>query len=81
MGTIMDIIYHTMPTIWKNKMIEQGFNYAVSTVKKKNDFFETRVDNLEPKEDKKQSSMYPIKKRTRKRNSKRGKRMTPAQVL
>ena len=31
---IMDIIYHSKPTTWKNKMIEQGFNYADSTVKK-----------------------------------------------
>ena len=23
---IMDIIYHSMPITWKNKMIEQGFN-------------------------------------------------------
>ena len=25
---IMDIIYHSFSTTWKNKMIEQGFNYA-----------------------------------------------------
>ena len=25
---IMDIIYHSMTTTWKNKMIEQGFSYA-----------------------------------------------------
>ena len=37
---IMEITYHSMPTTWKNKMIEQGFNYADSTVK---DIFETRV--------------------------------------
>ena len=36
-----------MPTIWKNKMIEQGFNYTYSTVKEMNDFFETRIENLE----------------------------------
>ena len=27
---IMDIIYHSMPTIWKYKMIEQGFNYLAN---------------------------------------------------
>ena len=54
---IMDIIYHSMPTTWKNKMIEQGFNYADSTIKEMTDFFETRVENLEPKEDKKKSSV------------------------
>ena len=32
---IMDIIYHTMPITWKNKMIEQGFNYADSTMCRK----------------------------------------------
>ena len=53
---IMDIIYHSMPTTWKNKMIEQGFNCAYSTVKEKTDFFETRVEILEYKEDKKKSS-------------------------
>ena len=54
---IMDIIYHSMPNTWKNKMIEQGFNYADSTVKEMSDFFETRVENLEPKEDRKKSSV------------------------
>ena len=43
---IMDIIYYSMPTIWENKMIEQGFNYAESTIKEMSDFFETRVENL-----------------------------------
>ena len=50
---IMDIIYHSMPTTWKNKMIKQGFNYADSIIKEMTDFFETRVENLEHKEDKK----------------------------
>ena len=49
-GEIMDIIYHVMPTTWENKMIEQGFNYAHSTIKEMSDYFETRVENLEPKE-------------------------------
>ena len=31
---IMDIIYYSMPTMWKNKMIEQGFNYADSIIKR-----------------------------------------------
>ena len=31
---IMDIMYHSMPTTWKYKMIEQSFNYADSTIKK-----------------------------------------------
>ena len=37
-------------------MIEYGFNYTDSTVKKITDFFETRVENGEPKEGKKKSS-------------------------
>ena len=43
---IMDIIYHSMPTTWKNKMIEHGFNYADSIIKEMTDFFETRSENL-----------------------------------
>ena len=43
---IMDTIYHSMPTIWKNKMIEQGFNYADSIIKEMTDFFQTRIENL-----------------------------------
>ena len=43
---MMDIIYHSMPTLWRNKMIEQGFNYADSTVKEMTDLFETRAENL-----------------------------------
>ena len=50
---IMDIIYHSMPTTWKNKMIEQGLNYADSTIKEMTDFFEIKVWNLELKEEKK----------------------------
>ena len=36
-------------------MIEQVFNYADSTIKEMTDFFETRVEDLEPKENKKKS--------------------------
>ena len=53
---IMDIIYHSMPTTWKNKKIEQGFNYTDSTIKEMTDIFETREENLEPKENKKKNS-------------------------
>ena len=34
-------------------MIEEGINYTSSTIKEMTDFFETRVENLEPKEKKK----------------------------
>ena len=50
---IMDIIHHYMPTTWKNKMIEEVFNNVDSTVKEMSDFFESRVENLEPKEEQK----------------------------
>ena len=53
---IMNIIYHSMPTMRENKMIEQGCNYADSTIKEMTDFFETKVENLEPKEEKKKSN-------------------------
>ena len=70
-GEVMDIIYHSMASTWKNKMIEQGFNYVDSTVKKMSDFFETRVVNLEPKGGKKKSSAdtkkFKDKKSTKKR--------------
>ena len=54
-GEIMNTIYHSMPTTRENKMIEKGFNYADSTIKEMTYFFETRVENLEPKEKKKKS--------------------------
>ena len=53
---IMEIIYHSMPTTWKNKMIEESFNCADSTIKQMTAFFETSVENLGPKEEKKKSS-------------------------
>ena len=49
----MEIIYHSIFVTRKNKMIEQGFNYTDSTVREMTEFLETRVENLEPKEDKK----------------------------
>ena len=66
---IMGIIYHYMLSTWNNKMIEQGFNYADSTNKEKTIFFKTRVENLEPKENKKKysSAIRKNKKSHRKR--------------
>ena len=49
----MDIIYHSMPTTWKNKMIEEGFNDADFTVKEMTLLFENSVENWKPKEEKK----------------------------
>ena len=55
-STSMDIIYHSIITTLKIKTIEQGFNYADSTIIDISDFFETREEKLEPKEEKKKSS-------------------------
>ena len=49
-------------------MIKQGFNYADSTIKEMNDFIETRVENLEPKED--QLPRFPTRKTQRSANEK-----------
>ena len=48
---IIGMIYHFMLATWKNNMIQQDFNYTNSTVKVVTDFFETRVENLEPNMD------------------------------
>ena len=37
-------------------MIKEGFNYTASTIEEMSDFFETRVENLKPKEEKNKSS-------------------------
>ena len=52
---IMDIIYHLCPP-HENKMIEEGFNYADFTVKEMTKIFEIKVENLEPKKEKRKSS-------------------------
>ena len=67
---IMDIIYHSMPTTWENKMIEQGFNYTDSTVKEMSGFFDARVKSLKPKEEKKKSSAATKETKDKKVNKK-----------
>ena len=64
---IMDIIYHSMPTTWKYKIIETGFDYVDSIVKEMTDFFETRLENLEPKESSVATRKSKDKKSTKKR--------------
>ena len=71
---IMGSIYHSMPTAWENKMIEHGFNNVDSTLKEMTDFIETRVENLEPKEEKKKSSAA-TKKSKNKKSTKNRKRV------
>ena len=52
-------------------MIEQGFNYADSTTKDMTHFFETRVENLEPKEDRKKISVAAKKSKNAHKKRKR----------
>ena len=52
-------------------MIEQGCNYADSAIKKMSDFFETRIENLEPREDRKKALVTSKKS---KKSHKQGKR-------
>ncbi len=77
---IMDIIYHSIPTVWNNKMIEQDSNYGNSNIKETADFFESRVENLEPKEEKQKSSTT-AEKIKEKIPTKKGKKYTSIQVL
>ena len=74
---IMDIIYHSMPTTWKNKMIEQGFNNADSTIKEMADFFETRVENLDHIGEK--MNLQQLRRKPSRR-SRKGKGKTPTPV-
>ena len=53
-------------------MIEEGFYYANSTIKEMTDFFETRVENLEPKTERQKS--FVASKKLKKNSSKKWKR-------
>ena len=59
-------------------MTERGFNNADSTVKEMIDFFETRVEIMEPKEDKKNLQQLTKNPRTNKPLKKNER--TPFQV-
>ena len=62
-------------------MIEQRVNYADSTVKEISDYFETRVENLKLREDKKKSFAYSKGRKYKKATKKRkGKRMNNLMV-
>ena len=54
-------------------MIEYGFNFVNFTIKNMTDFFETRVEKLEPRQHKKQSSTF-FKKSKDKKALKKSKR-------
>ena len=59
----MNIIYHSMPTKWKNKIIEQELNCGDSTVNEICHFSDSWIENFMPREDKKKSSMASKKKK------------------
>ena len=61
--------------------IEQDFNYVDSTIKEMTDFFETRVINLEAKEDKKKSSTDSEKRKDKKAFKKRKRRDMNSSVV
>ena len=66
-----------MHTTWKNKMVEQYFNFTNSTVKEMTDFYETRAESLDHKEDKKMS-FASLKKRSQgKKSNNNKKRVDP----
>ena len=44
---VKEIIHHTMPNLWKKKMMEQGYNYLDDSIQSMSEFFETRIENLE----------------------------------
>ena len=67
----MDIIYYSVPTTWKNKMIEQGFNKADSTAKEMSDFFENNVENLELRKERKKC--FTAAKKTLQKSAKKRK--------
>ena len=52
-------------------MIEQGFIYTDSTVKDMTDFFEIKLENLEPKKEKKKFSTVAKKPKDKKSTKKR----------
>ena len=65
-----------MPTTYKNKTIGQDFNHTNYTVKEITDFFQTRVENLKRREDKKKTSTESKKEKDKKGNNKKGKEET-----
>ena len=58
-------------------MIEHSLNYADSLLKGINDFYETRVENLEPKETK---NIYSVFQEKGEEKRSRGNRITPIPV-
>ena len=53
---VKEILYHAMPNLWKKKMVEQGYNYLDGSIQNMAEFFETRIENLERFDSKKESN-------------------------
>ena len=68
---IKEILYHAMPNTWKKKMVEQGYNYLDSSVQQMIQFFESRVENLEKFDSKKESKKHQGGNSNHKKNKKR----------
>ena len=62
---IKEILYHTMPNMWKKKMVERGYNYLDDPIHSMAVFFETRIENLE-------KSIPPSDPSRNKKKSKKG---------
>ena len=52
---VKEILYHAMPNMWKKKKVEQGHNYLDGSIQNMTEFFETRIENLERFDSKKNS--------------------------
>ena len=44
---IKEILYHAMPNMWENEMIQQGYNYLDGPIYSVTEIFETRIGTLE----------------------------------
>ena len=50
------ILYHTMPSSWKKKIVELGYNYLDGYIQITTGFFETRIKNMEKFDSSEESS-------------------------
>ena len=67
---VKEILYHTMPDLWRKKKTEQGYNYLDRSIQTKSAFL-TRVQNLETPAPPPAIRSLPRKKK--KKNSKKQK--------
>ena len=66
----------------KTRRLNNDFNYTDANVKEMTDFFETRVENLEPKENNRKSSAAAKKgKRNKTSRNRKEQTLTPVKNL